>query len=173
MGSQSVLPFERGSYWSDINADSGLLGSEFESANGKRYIIAEVASGSTLTGRRVVKWASKTARTVQYITAASDHPCGVTPDELASVTVPSGAAVAVQIAGEAECMLGSGAVAITAGHFVGPNADSDGGKVAGLGGTPSLADLLTTVGRAVDAPAGVTDTVFTVDLYQGRLSIAD
>ncbi len=128
MGQQGLLPFERGYYWADIDADSGLLGSEFIFPDGKKYMVVEGATGSQYTGRRVVKWSSKTAKTVAYTTASGDRPCGVIADELASVTVPSGAAFAIQIAGECEVILGSGASAVTAGHLIKSHNDGDGGK---------------------------------------------
>ena len=139
------------------NINTGVLGELITVANGNQYRLVLNADGAAVPRCSALTWVSRTAFTVERVDAATEEICGFVPTEATTAGPANGEYFMMQVGGKTTGIRGDDGTAIAVGDGVGPDDDSDSGKLKRHVAAGSTFTELIVIGAALTAAASADD----------------
>ena len=155
------LPLALSHSTTEINTD--VLGKLFTLPDGNSYRLVLNADGAAAPRCSALTWVSRTAYTVERVDAATEEICGFVPTQASTAGPANSDYFMMQVGGVVTGIRGDDGTAITVGDGVGPDDDSDSGKLKRHIAAGSTHTELIVCGAALTA-AGSADDEFSIQL---------
>ena len=149
------LPVALSQSVSDV--DTGVLGALITIGNGNSYRLVLIADGAAVPRCSALTWVSRTAYTVERVDAATEEICGFVPTEATTAGPANAEYFMMQVGGQTVGIRGDDGTAITVGDGIGPDDDSDSGKLKRHIAAGSTFTELIVCGQALTAAASADD----------------
>jgi len=157
------LPVALNASVTNINTD--VLGALITVANGNQYRLVLNADGAAVPRCSALTWVSRTAFTVERVDAATEEICGFVPTEATSTGPANAEYFMMQVGGKVVGICGDHGTPIAVGDGIGPDDDSDSGKLSRHVAAGSTFTEMIVCGQALTA-AGSTDAEFDIQLMR-------
>ena len=157
------LPLALSHSTTQIHTD--VLGDLITLPNGNAYRLVLNADGAAVPRCSALTWVSRTAYTVERVDAATEEICGFVPTEASAAGPANSDYFMMQVGGVVTGIRGDDGTAITVGDGVGPDDDSDSGKLKRHIAAGSTFTEAIVCGQALTAAASADDE-FSINLIR-------